>query len=241
MGKQYRINIQIRHKIAPPPTGYALFKARKWGDPILVDEANLSTAYFQTSNFQVVPVFTKETGSFSATSANHSYYDRIKGDMDAIWDLQPKDGRTKELMFNPIVETGNYGKTMWTNSSLNWDQAPLWVAGSQLYGGQMFAATIATFSVLCQRPNMSLGYVQCRKVYPFKREHFNLDHITHPWLINKYTVAYRKPVENTYSEQFSSMIRYLPMQCLDPADFKFAGGKIPTYYTPVTWSIPAAV
>lgn len=223
---------------APPPSGYALFVARKWGDKIVVDEANLSTAYFQTSNFQVNPVFTKETSSFSATAANHSYYVRSKGDMDAIWNLQPKDGRTKEATFNPIIATGNYVKTMWTNSELGWDEAPEWVAGSQLYGGQMFAATIETFSVYCQRPNTPAGYVQCRKVYPFKREHFKLSHETHPWLINKYTVAFRKPVENTYSETFNGLIRYLPMQCLDPADFKFAGSKTPTYYTPVNWSVP---
>lgn len=237
----YRLDISTKptSSIVPPPSGYGLFTARKWGDPVLVDQANLSTAIFNTSNFQVVPVFVKETGTFSATAGNHSDYLRSMGDMDAIWNMQPKDGRTKEEMFNPIIETGNFAKTMWTNSTLGWQDSPKWVAGSQLYGGQMFAATLEIFQVLCQMPNKPKQYVACRKVFPFRREHFNLSHETHPWLINKYTVAYRKPVEDTYGEKFGGLIRYLPMQVLDPRDFKFSGTITPSaFYTPVDWSIP---
>ena len=241
----YRLDIFTKpaSSIVLPPAGYSLFCARKWGDPILVDQANLSTSYFNTSNFQVIPVYVKETGTFSATAGNHSDYLRSAGDMDSIWNLQPKDGRTKESMFNPIIYNGNYTSTMWTNynpdTGITWQNSPKWVAGSQLYGGQMFDATSQTFDILCQMPNKPKQYVTCRKVYPFRREHFGLSYETHPWLINKYTVAFRKPNENTYSEQFNGLVRYLPMQVLDPRDFKFSGTVVPSaFYTPAAWSIP---
>lgn len=223
--------------IVPPPAGYGLFRARKWGDPIVVAEAGLSTALFETSNFQVVPVYVPETGVFSATAGNNSKYLRSRGDMDAIWNLQPKDGRTMEAMFNPIIHTGNYTKTMWTNdASLDWKTSPKWVAGTQCYGGQMVAATLETFLVRCQMPNRPYQNVTCRKIYPFRREHFKLSHATHPWLINKYTVAFRKPREDTYSEVFNGLERYLPMQVLDPRDFEFTGRINPSaFYIPAGW------
>lgn len=227
--------------IVVPPAGYGLFYARKWGDPIMVAEAGLSTdeAYFNTSNFQVVPVYVPQTGTFSATAGNHSYYVRAKGDMDAIWNLQPKDGRTQAQNFNPIIFTGNYVKTFWTNDvNQSWDVVNEWVAGSQCYGGQMFAATSTTIEITTSLPNKPKGTYTFRKVFPFRREHFGLSFETHPWLINKYTVAFRKPVENTYSETFNGLVRYLPFQCLDPRDFKFAGGKTPEYFIPASWCVP---
>ena len=224
--------------IVHPPAGYGLFRARKWGDPLMIAEAGLSTdeAYFNTSNFQVVPVFVPETGTFSATAGNHSYYSRAKGDMDAIWNLQPKDGRTQAAVFNPIIYTGNYTSTLWTNSELTWKEAPEWVAGSQCYGGQLFAATLTTFPFSTSLPNKPKAVYRFRKVFPFRREHFALRYETHPWLINKYTVAFRRPVENTYSEIFNGLERFLPFQCLDPHDFKFAGSKVPSgFFIPANW------
>lgn len=235
------LEIIIKSPDFRPPPGYGIFEAKKWGDPLMVAEAGLSTSadYFNTSNFQVVPVYVQETDTFSATAGNHSYYSRAKGDMDAIWNLQPKDGRTPEENFNPIIYTGNYTATMWTNSTLTWKYAAEWVAGTQLYGGQLFAASLDTFQVLCKPPALAKElYVTCRKVLPFRRSDFQYSHQTHPWLINKYTVAFRKPKEDTYSETFNGLVRYLPMQVLDPRDFRFAGGKAPkAFFTPVSWSV----
>lgn len=227
--------------IVQPPARYGLFVARLWGDTIMVDEAGLSTEveYFNTSNFQVVPVYVPETGTFSATAGNHSYYSRAKGDMEAIWNLQPKDGRTQEITFNPIIQAGNYVKTMWTgDKETDWKAATEWIAGSQCYGGQMFAATLQTYAINTSLPNKPRATYQFRKIYPFRREHFGLSFETHPWLINKYTVAFQRPVDNTYSEKFNGLERFLPFQCLDPRDFKFAGSKVPSgYFIPSRWCV----
>lgn len=226
--------------IAAPPAGYGLFVARPWGDGIMVAEAGLSTSaeYFNTSNFQVIPVLVPQTATFSATAGNHSYYSKAKGDFDAIWKLQPADGRTQEAMFNPIIQAGNYIKTWWTNSVNGWDAVDEWVAGSQCWGGQMFAATLQTFPITTSLPNKPKATYLFRKIYPFRREHFALSFETHPWLINKYTVAFRKPKENTYSETFNGLERFIPFQCLDPRDFKFAGSKVPEYFIPERWCVP---
>lgn len=229
----------------PVPAGYQIFVARKWGDPILVAEAGLSTALFRTSNFQVVPVYVPETRTFSATAGNSSRYDRARGDMDAIWAWQPKDGRTQTQVFGKIVFAGNFECTMWTGDpAKDWSQASEWIAGSMLYGGQQFAATVETFEVLCKLPgHLERELVTCRKVYPFRREHFALTHAQAPWLVNKYTVAFRRPVEDTYSEIFDPGIeRYLPMQVLDPQDFEFAGGLTPSaFYIPIRWCLPVGM
>ncbi len=223
-------------KIVPPPSEYQLFTAKKWGDPILVEQANLDTAYVDTSNFQVIPVLVKEAKTFSAVS-KYSLLERSKGDIDALQQLQPLDGATMAQKMNVLVYPGKGARTMWTNNAMyDWQNASAYYAGTQLWGGQMLAATIETFDVPLTYPSGQSTVASCRKVLAFRQADWVKSFEQYPYLINRYTVAYRLPEENTYSETFGGIIRLVPMQCLDPQDFKFAGGLVPSaYYVPAQW------
>lgn len=226
---------QDAESMAKPPVGYGVFRARKWGDPILVRDALLSTEIVDTSNFQVIPVWVPETQSFSAVKGNVSQYDRGLGDMDALIRLQPPQGAPLQEIFNPLVGE-DPGRTWWSDS--DWQTAPIWYAGSQLWGGQMFAATMETFNITLKYPNGSTAGVPCRKILPFRRSDFAKDPEKYPWLFNWYTVAYR---DNLYSEYFNLLRRRVPVQVLDPRDFHFVGPKTPSaFYLPAHWAEPVA-
>lgn len=221
--------------MAAPPAGYGVFRARKWGDPTLVREALLSTEIVNTSNFQVIPVWVPETQSFSAVKGNVSQYDRSKGDITALISLQPSTGASLNEVFNPLVGEGP-GRTWWADS--DWSTAPVWYAGTQLWGGQLFAATLETFDVDLKYPNGLKARVACRKVLPFRRADFSKDPARYPWLLNWFTVAFRN---NVYSETFNGIRRRVPVQVLDPRDFKFVGPVQPNaFYIPAHWAEPIA-
>lgn len=217
--------------MARPPLGYGVFRAGKWGDPILVRDALLSTEIVKTSNFQVIPVWVEETQSFSAVKGNVSQYDRGFGDMDNLIRIQPAMGATVQEIFNPLVGEDR-GRTWWSDS--DWQTAPIWYAGSQLWGGQLFAATMETFNITLKYPNGSVTGVACRKILPFRRADFAKDPEHYPWLFNWFTVAFRG---NVYSETFNGIRRRVPVQVLDPRDFHFLGPKTPSaFYLPAHWA-----
>lgn len=222
----------LPESVVQPPEGLGVFRAKKWGDPILVRDALLSTEIVNTSNFQVIPVWVEETQTFSAVSGNVSQYDRSKGDMDNLLKIQPSTGATWSDIFNVLVGK-DAGRTWWSDSDPA--TAPIWYAGTQLWGGQCFAATLQTFPMLLKYPNGSWASVNCRKILPFRRADFAKDPEKHPWLFNWFTVAYRN---NLYSEYFGLLRRRVPVQVLDPRDFRFNGpaDKQPSaFYIPAHW------
>jgi len=235
------MTLTITRNAKPQPApGYKLFRALNWGEGVLNREASVGTELYGTSTFAYVPVYVIETDSFSSVN-NASLYDRSKGDMENIWKLQPQDGRTLNENFNSIVFQGNAASLMWTGDpAMTWQAARVWYAGSQLQAGGIFSATEEIFQVRCALPGDAVKKLRpMRKVQTFRRADFQKSHIDYPWLITKYRVAFMRPKPDTMSDTFNGLIRYVPQQCLDPQDFKFASSqKQPSaFYVPVQWCI----
>lgn len=206
------------------PAGYQLFKAKRWP----LTEIGLSYETFGGSSFQVVPLWIPETKQFSAIS-NFSVLDN--DGVKRLQALQPNDGYPLSVKVGWLVADGTGVSAMWTHSDLDWDSSPTYEAGSMLWGDQLFAATNEIFNL-----TTSIGSGQYRKVLPFRKTDWLKDPKANPHLFPRATVS--RPNGGISNDFGRGEIRTMLM-VLDPRDYKFAGGIIPSaFYVPVQWSLP---
>jgi hypothetical protein len=209
--------------IIPPPAGWKLFRATTW--PVV--ELGLSFETFGGSSFEVIPPWIPETRQFTAIS-NFSVLDNDA--VKRLQALQPADGFDLRVKMNWLVSNGTGGTAMWTHSDLGWDTSPTYEAGTMLWGDQLFAASEETFNL-----NTSIGYGTYRKVMPFRRADWNKDPKQYPYLFPRATVC--RPNGGISNDFGRGEIRTM-LQVLDPRDYKFTGGIIPSgFYIPVPWCL----
>src|SRR5262245_25000613 len=125
-----------------PPPGYAVYRAKPWPIP----ELDLSYETFDVSSFQVTPLWVDETRQFSAGSAGN--WSLLTDVRDKLIALQPKDGIDIHIKMNWLIHSGNGVACMWTgDKKIEWKDTTDYRAGCQLWGNQLFAATVETSSV----------------------------------------------------------------------------------------------
>lgn len=217
-----KIEIKIDSPVANLPDGYQLYRAIKW--PIV--ELGLSREVFGFDSFQVVPLWVPETKQFSAVS-NFSILDDIK----RLQDLQPADGFELRVKMNWLVADGNGGNAMWTGTAQSWDTTTEYRSGTMLWGDQIFAASKQEFYL-----STPIGYGAYRKVLPFRKADWNKKHTEYPHLFPRATIT---RANGGISNDFGRGEIRTMLMVLDPRDYKFAGGLIPSaFYIPVQWCLP---
>ena len=252
------VNAQIPAGVASPPEGYALFTARKWGDPILVAQGAYSAELRDNvGQFQVINIYVPETGNFSSiTNFNKLTHDDLVNlartqlihfghpvtiPLEQMRKLEkkPLDGFSLQQKMNWLYRVlEKWGdppaQEFWGLGQ--WFEAPEGRYGTMVRGGQMLACTVETFDVQCKLSGEpAKRTVKMRKLLPFRRSDWGKTHTQYPWLIQKCTVAFLP--KDKYSETPKGVI-YGPV-ALDWRDFPFAGKHTPSaYYIPDDWMIP---
>lgn len=130
------INVSISISDAPKPT---LFRARKYGDPIMKTLMGLDTGTMGTSNFQNIALFT-EKGGFGAVSQ----FQRLDySAMQYLVNIQPKDVATlnQKMAFLCGERIGSPDRPYWTRGGewldlYNGNTSVLFDFGTIVFGGQ---------------------------------------------------------------------------------------------------------
>jgi hypothetical protein len=249
------IHINITPHHAMPPDGYILMRVRKWGDPIMVAQADCSVykryaaGQEPVGTFQVVELHTPPIGDWSAVTK----YNRLtredmlkvaraqliafgRADLDPIRDMTVplSDGWTLKQKMGWMYQSWSGGPTSLTM----WGQGEWWEEGEKRYGtmvngGEMVAVSeaIHTFYVRL-RGETTERDVTMRRLLPFRRADLDKDPRVYPWLWQRATCVYKGDDTSIYTPKG---LVYLPV-ALDWREFDISGAQEPTgYFLPIDW------
>lgn len=224
------MKVSITFPASPLPSGYRLYRAPVWP---LVDTQlgiELSTQTFGVSSFMVIPLWVAESQTFSAVQ---KYSVMNRADMDKLEELQPEATKSKAMNWlvysipadDPSAPSKGVS-AMWTGSTLDYKESQRLEVGTMLWGNQTFAASETVYPV-----NIKGTLTDCRKVLPFKREYWT----TKP--AHMFPRACIAGKDNALVYEWDSRGAITTMlQVLDPSEFPFAGGKVPSaFYVPARW------
>lgn len=226
--------VQIR--IAPrlTPT-YRLYRLRRWGDPVLVQQAGLSVDIAGTTNFQAIGLYNKETGWGGVTN----YLNIPRADIDKLIALQVEDEYEDK-------------QPDWLSQKMNWlckargtiyftGDGPGWTTANEIKWG-----TIALGNNIVQVDGIEDMLIQLRGENS-KRWHkmarlsgFRLTDWDKPLeillalgLVHRCYCAYK---DNNIGDTPKGII-YSPFW--SPLDWDFSGTRQPrAFYLPVDWMVP---
>lgn len=226
------LNISRTHKRtltlgnAPSAPGYppGVFRARKYGDPLMVRLMGLDVAGLGTTNFQNIDLFHPDPG---AGFGGVSKFQRLgQAQLDYLKFIQPVDAGTFGSKMNFLIGnrdlTGAPIRPYWTEGG-DWDGA--WKAfkfGTIVFGGQL----VEVETDASGKPRIFQFYSKYQETtvkewIPFYRlkgmkwaERTAVTHQSHPWKIQRATWA---DWGNEYVDTWHSGQVYHPVW--DPADF----------------------
>lgn len=213
------------------PTGFGLFRVR--GYPIKGYGVNLDAVQRGVQMWAIVPVWVIETQSFSAVKGNVSMIGPT--DIRNLKDLQPNDGYTLSEKMGWLVhgvtdnDPNGWGVApMWTGKGNgDWNTANAYYVGSQLWAGQVCAASLETYRV-----QINGEFVPCRKLYSFKPSDWKV--MDAPWLFPTCCIA--RKTDNSLSFDFGRGTVRSMLQVLSYPEYEFVGNAKPSaYYVPADW------
>ena len=209
---------------------YKFYRARNWGDPILVEQAGLSAEVAKTSNFNPLPLWS-DSGTWSAIT-NALIIPR--DDIERLVDLQVQDTMKLKNKMNWLVYSGYAKRPYWCSELGEWNTTPQIWWGTILFGGQL-VLTDGDETFFTKLPEeQKKRRVPMKRIVCFRKLDWGVTHDTHPWLIQLAT-------EVDHRDRFNSTPKgahiYSPLW--SPLDWDYAGKHQPkAFYVPTDWLIP---
>ena len=209
---------------------YKIYRARNWGDPILVEQGELSAILARTSNFNPLPLWS-DSGTWSAV-VNALIIPR--DDIERLVDLQVQDTMKLKNKMNWLVHDGYAKRPYWCDGLGEWSTAPQIWWGTILFGGQL-VLTDGDETFFTKLPGeKEKRWVPMKRIVCFRKRDWGVTHDTHPWLIQLAT-------EVDHRDRFNSTPKggtiYSPLW--SPLDWEFSGKHKPkAFYIPTDWLVP---
>lgn len=227
-------DLNFNAQLPVPPNVAEVRKLRVWGDPILVEEADLSTAIVNTSNFQAVGLYNKETGWGGVSN-----FLRIPhGDLRRVESMQLDDGYTAHEKMAWMCNSYRGKIYMWDDPNTDWETAASIRWGTIGLGGNHVQVDgYETFTNFYLPNNTFYGSVKMARLRGFRSNDWfrPLDELVRNGLVHRCYCAYRTPQEDTFGDSPKGVV-YNPF--FSPLDWEFTGGRKPSaFYVPAHWLI----
>ena len=231
-----QFDVQLGAGQVPPPVPPPVVEVRRlriWGDPILVKEADLSTAIVNTSNFQAIGLYNKETGWGGVSN-----FLRIPhGDMLGVEAMQIPDDYTAHEKMRWMCNDYRGKIYMWDDRSTNWESDPLRWGTIGLGGNYVQIDGYETFTNFYLPKNTFYASVRMARLVGFRKSDWGrpLNELVAQGLVHRCYCAYRTPKEDTFGDSPRGIV-YNPFW--SPLDWEFTGAKKPSaFYVPEHWLV----
>jgi len=195
-----------------------IFRAKKYGDPFMVEAMGLDTAFIGTTNFQNIDLFHPDPG---AGFGGVSKFQRLgPAQMDYLKAIQPVDagsfvGKMNFLCGNRDL-TGRPERPYWTEGG-DWKGTyTAFKFGTIVFGGQLVQVetdinrrpVVYTYTAKYQQRDTKEAIAFYKLVGMRWSERKAVSHKTHPWKIQKATWA---DWSNGYNDTWQSGTVYHPV------------------------------
>lgn len=218
-------------------TPVSLYHVRKWGDPVMVKEADLSVDIVGTSNFQAVGLYNKETGWGGVSN----FLAIPRADITRLMALQVEDDYEDK-------------QPVWRSQKMNWlcktkgtiyftgNDMPGWNTASQIkwgtiaLGGNLVAVAGVEDMLIKTSGETEKRWRKMARLAGFRKTDWGkpLAELLATGLVHRCYCAYSG---NDFGDSPKGII-YSPFW--SPLDWDFAGNAKPqAFYLPVDWLVPA--
>jgi len=212
-----------------------LFRLRKWGDPVLVQQAGLDVNLVGTTNFQAIGLYNRETGWGGVTN-----YLRIpRADIDKLIALQVEDDYQDKVQdwrsqkMNWLCKAR--GTIYFTGDGPEWKTAQEIKWGTIALGGNLVAVESVEDMLISTRGETHKRWRQMARLAGFRKSDWDLslNELLERGLVHRCYCAYFP--NNTFGDSPKGII-YSPFW--SPLDWDFAGVLQPlAFYVPMDWLI----
>ena len=227
----------FKNLLTPVPMG-TVYHARKWGDPALIaasNGCNYDTAFFKTSNFQVIQIATETvSGKVAMQSSVSSFLHIPRTDVVKLALLQPTDdGYSVDQKMRWLYGKGR--PYLYDNSTADWSKALSIRWGHLLFGGQpVMIDRVKSFPIFLQgakaKTMEQMGRIVC-----FRKTDWGKSPVDYPYLIQRATAASYSATDKTKNNIYNDTVRgviYSPIW--SPLDWKYATTeKVVAFWVPM--------